>query len=109
MIRAQGCKLPIEVWTLRQDRNMDLIQRYYSKYDVIERIFDDYVKDKKFLAPIECGSGLKFFHLKTHAILHSSFLEVLYLEADNVPVKDPTYLFDHPIYRTNSAIFWPGM
>ena len=29
------------------------------------------------------------------------------LDADNVPVKDPAFLFDSPQYREHGAIFWP--
>jgi hypothetical protein len=33
----------------------------------------------------------------------------LYLDADNIPTKDPTYLFDVPEYRRLGAIFWPDL
>ena len=45
--------------------------------------------------------------MKPYAILHSPFEEVLFLDADNVPVHDPTYLFDDPRYRATGAAFWP--
>jgi hypothetical protein len=32
---------------------------------------------------------------------------VLFLDADNVPVVDPTYLFDQPDYRAVGTMFWP--
>ncbi len=45
--------------------------------------------------------------MKGYAILHSSFEEVLLLDADNCPVRDPAFLFDTPEYAKYGAIFWP--
>ena len=46
------------------------------------------------------------WQLKPYAILHSRFEEVLYLDADQVPVRNPAFLFDLPEYRAAGAIFW---
>ncbi|MGD5502387.1 hypothetical protein QUS51_22530, partial [Xanthomonas citri pv. citri] len=47
--------------------------------------------------------------LKCYAILQSRFAEILYLDADQVPVRDPSFLFDAAQYRETGAIFWPGV
>jgi hypothetical protein len=47
------------------------------------------------------------WELKSYAILHSKFQEVLLLDADNVPVVNPEFLFDTPQFRATGAIFWP--
>jgi alpha 1,2-mannosyltransferase len=39
----------------------------------------------------------------------SSFSEVLYLDSDNILLADPTFLFDHPIYREHGVVFWPDI
>jgi hypothetical protein len=44
---------------------------------------------------------------KPYAILHSRFREVLFLDADNVPVVNPEFLFETPQYQKTGAIFWP--
>jgi hypothetical protein len=54
--------------------------------------------------PVRYLSG---WELKAYAALHSSFEEVLSLDADNVPVRDPTYLFDSPEFAATGAVFWP--
>lgn len=33
--------------------------------------------------------------------------EVLILDSDNVPLADPTALFDDPAYRKAGSLFWP--
>ncbi len=40
------------------------------------------------------------------AILHSSFEEVLFLDADNTPVRDPSLLFNYDEFRKGD-LFWP--
>jgi hypothetical protein len=39
--------------------------------------------------------------------LHSRFREVLLLDADNVPVVDPEFLFETPQFTRTGALFWP--
>ena len=50
---------------------------------------------------------LDSWELKPYAILNSSFAEVLYLDADNLPVQNPEFLFDLWDYKTAGALFWP--
>ena len=49
------------------------------------------------------------WELKPYAVMHSRFREVLLLDADNVPVRDPSFLFDRPEYRDTGALFWPDI
>jgi hypothetical protein len=53
------------------------------------------------------GGSMSGWALKPLAILHSAFREVIFLDADNVPVRDPEYLFETPEFRERGAIFWP--
>jgi FkbM family methyltransferase len=52
---------------------------------------------------------LKGWELKPFSVIHSSFREVLYLDADNVPLRDPSVLFDCPAYQEHGAAFWPDL
>lgn len=47
------------------------------------------------------------WELKCFSIMHSSFEQVLLLDADNCPVRDPAFLFDELPYLQTGAIFWP--
>ena len=51
--------------------------------------------------------ALDGWELKSFAMLNSRFREVLLLDADNVPVVDPTFLFHIPEYRSCGAVLWP--
>lgn len=41
------------------------------------------------------------------ALYNSDFDRILFLDADNVPVRDPTYLFQSPEFERTGAVFWP--
>lgn len=45
--------------------------------------------------------------LKALMLYVTTFQEVLVLDADNVPLADPTYLFDCPAYLSGGSLFWP--
>ncbi|MGH2930371.1 MAG: hypothetical protein ACRDL8_19360, partial [Solirubrobacteraceae bacterium] len=38
--------------------------------------------------------------------MNSRFREVLMIDADNVSIRDPSFLFDEPAYRDTGALFW---
>jgi hypothetical protein len=95
-----GCTLPIEVWHFG-DGEMGapmralLAERGIALIDV-EAVRSDH--------PVRRLGG---WELKPYAVLHTGFEEVLLLDADNVPVTDPTFLFDIPEYLETGALFWP--
>ena len=46
---------------------------------------------------------------KVFAIQHAPYEEVLFLDADNVPARNPAFLFEEPSYKETGAIFWPDL
>ena len=99
-LRRAGCELPIELW-YRGPREMtaaaiDLLAGYgvtcVDAQEVARR--EDYPR-------------LDTWEIKALAIACSRFEEVLYLDADNVPLCDPAHLFDCDAYRRHGALFWP--
>lgn len=44
---------------------------------------------------------------KPFSMLHCPFDEVMLLDADLVVVRDPAYLFDHPLCTEHGCLFWP--
>lgn len=47
------------------------------------------------------------YHIKTMALLLSRFQQVLYLDSDNMPLRDPTFLFESQAFTATGALFWP--
>jgi len=97
LLRHLGCELPIELWHLGP---AEVDSRVVAPWGV--ECVDAFEARKRH--PIRTLRG---WELKPYAILHSRFQEVTLLDADNCPVRDPSYLFDAPEYRATGAIFWP--
>lgn len=54
-------------------------------------------------------SNFRGVQIKPFAILHSSFEEILYIDADNIPLQSPEPLFTSEEYLCGGAIFWPDL
>lgn len=98
-LRKLDCTLPVELWHLGAAEMTDEMRLAIEPLGVL-------VKDcmKAPLPRILAG-----WESKPHSIMHSSFSEVLYLDADNLPAVDPSHLFDDPTYRQLGAMFWPDL
>ena len=44
---------------------------------------------------------------KSQMLYLTSFEEVLVLDSDNVPLKDPAFLFESETYTATGNLFWP--
>lgn len=100
MLRQHGCNLPVELWHLGKGEFDAEMASLASKIGA--RCVDARAFTSRF--PMRNALG---WELKCYALLHSSFREVLFLDADNVPTRNPEYLFDAPEYKSTGAIFWP--
>ena len=100
MLRDLGCQLPIQCWYLGESERNQAWEQIVASYGV--ECIDAYQVREKYP-----HARLHGWELKPYAIQHSPFAEVLFLDADNVPVCDPTFLFETPQYQEHGAIFWP--
>ncbi len=100
MLRNLGCRLPIQAWYLGEQERDDAWIALAKPFDV--ECIDAETVRKRHPHPRLGG-----WELKPYAILHCPFREVLFLDADNIPVRDPSYLFDESQYHDSGAIFWP--
>lgn len=98
--RVLKCALPIEVWHFGENELTPAMQTLLKPFDV--KIVDG----ESFASRLPRGRG-RGFALKTLAIIHSNFQEVLFIDADNYAVRDPSFLFDTWPYRWAGACFWP--
>jgi len=101
VLRKLGCTLPIEVWYVTdEERDEDWIE-LVEPFGVTCRRAKI---DTHHPHPRSLG-----WSAKSHAMINSRFEEVLFLDADNVPAVDPTFLFDEDEYRRTGAVFWPDV
>jgi alpha 1,2-mannosyltransferase len=94
-IRRAGCSLPIQLWYVGNELSGE----------AIEALGEMNVDCENFLR--HENAPWQGFLLKPFAILHSRFKGVLYIDADNVCVSDPTALFFTEEYLQYGAVFWP--
>lgn len=100
MLRRTGCTLPIELWyrgpaemtgemiALMESSGVACVDAWAMARDYPVRRLDGW-------------------ELKPYAICNSRFAEVLYIDSDNVALRDPSFLFSEPDYLRYGAIFWP--
>src|SRR5262245_56200819 len=100
MLRRTGCRLPIEMWHFGHYELDALMAELGRPLDVTTV---DALEVRK-RHPIRLLLG---YAIKPYALLHSSFEEVLLLDADNVPVTNVETLFEEPAFRDSGALFWP--
>ena len=97
--RQLGCDLPIEIMYLGDS---DLSEDYRSDLEsldgVITRDIAQMVNDE--------GWKLAGWAAKPFAILHSSFREVVFIDADSLFFKNPETLFEDPQYQKTGALFF---
>ncbi len=102
-VRHVGCTLPIQVWYLGRDDEMPADRRAILAPYGVECIDADEVRKR------HPARRLHGWELKVFATLHSLFEEVLFLDADCYPCRNPEFLFELEDYRERGAIFWPDM
>ncbi|ETN02682.1 hypothetical protein PPTG_15441 [Phytophthora nicotianae INRA-310] len=93
------CRLPIEIWFHRDEIDQD-----FTLLAPLQKL-SIYVGGISF-HPIY-NQRAKGILSKVFAIYNSHFDRVLFLNADNIPVRDPTFLFSSLEFENNGAIFWP--
>jgi hypothetical protein len=100
--RLHGCTLPIELWYLGPDEMSSTTVKLLRPLDVV--CVDGLEVRRQH--PVRRMGG---WECKPFAIIHSRFQEVLWLDADNVPLVEPSFLFAEPAYARTGAIFWPDL
>lgn len=98
LLASQNCKLPIEVWSYKGEIPESTPWRTFlneAYHNITYRELDMAIDESN------------HYLIKVYAMVFSSFDEVLMLDADNYPVRNPTYLFSTKEYRKDGAMFWP--
>jgi len=115
LLRHLGCELPIECWYDGQSESDPAWEKLVESLgvrcvDARPFGFDGH----PFAPPTKYRGGktyseaqIRGYSLKPLAALRSAFAEVLFLDADNCPQRDPTFLFDCPEYTRAGNLFWP--
>jgi hypothetical protein len=100
LLRHYGNTLPIEIWHAGEDEIPPWARRAFEPWDV--KLQD--------VMPFACGrpqKQMRGWPIKTAALVNSKFKEVLFLDADCFPLRNPEFLFGTPEYTRLGGLFWP--
>jgi alpha 1,2-mannosyltransferase len=102
-IRRSGCQLPIELWTPPHEPIPPAVMADFAAFGniTVRSLGDGYPP-----AAFDDMQHLRYLG-KQLAILASSFQEIMFLDADNLPLRDPSFLFEHPSYTETGLLVWP--
>ena len=103
MLRVTGSTLPVQVFLADEEEyNSHVCEEVLPTLDAECRLFSDIIDFSSRGSP-----DLKMYQYKIFAILFSTLDEVLWLDADAFPIRDPSYVFDSDPYTSHSFILWP--
>jgi len=99
-----NCQLPIELWSMEGELDMKnpILQHILVTYGGGDK--DDGAS--KITLRVIHDENVKSYMSKPYSIAYSYFEEVLFLDSDNFPLRDPTELFEEPGYQSTGAMFW---
>ena len=98
MLREIGSSLPVEIWMKDKQEEKPGWCKDILQDGMVCRRLSDYMDTNA----MESG-----YQLKVNSILFSSFEQILFLDADNVPVKKPDLIFEAQTYTDTGVILWP--
>lgn len=101
ILRSNGSRLPVEVIIPKEtDYDIQFCERVLPTLNGKCKLMTDYL-------PRHFNDKISGFQLKNIALLISSFERVLYLDADNLPIKNPDVLFNNKPFTNKHLVLWP--
>ncbi|KAL9106200.1 MAG: hypothetical protein Q9227_008733 [Pyrenula ochraceoflavens] len=102
MLRRTGCSLDVEVFVESfDDFTGPICQSQMPFLGAHCVLFSDIVGKDLLLA------GITRSQLKIFAIIFSAFKDVLFIDADNLVIRDPSYLFASEAFLSKGLVTWP--
>jgi hypothetical protein len=100
LLRELGVESQIEIWHAGQDEVPAWARSAFEPCQVTFRDAMDFCPER----PIEEMRG---WPIKPAAIMLCGFRNVLFIDADCFPLRNPEFLFDAPEFKEYGAVFWP--
>lgn len=100
-----GCTLPVALYYVGRDEMPEACQRFFEEsFDGLTCIDATRIPDRPLQPPTRSLGG---FETKPFALMNAPFDELVFIDADSVPLRDPVVLFDSPSYVEQGNLFWP--
>jgi hypothetical protein len=102
-----GCTLPVALYYVGREEMPEACQRFFEDcFDGLECIDATRVPDRPLHPP---ARGLGGFETKPFVLMNAPFDELVFIDADSVPLRNPVALFDSAIYAEHGNVFWPDV
>jgi len=101
LLRSLRCRLPIEVWHRGRLEMNDRMIRLLESVEGVRCVDASQVLER------QTACRLNGWEIKPYSIINCRFEEVLFIDCDNVPIRDPSFLLRAEPYVQLGAIFWP--
>jgi hypothetical protein len=98
MLRFHGCNLPVEVWIDKYEFSDFEISLIDGLENVVHKDIAEYFNNESQTSWRNA--------IKEAAMLYTEFDQFIYLDSGNMPVIDPTFLFETPAYEATGTLFW---
>ncbi|KAI1914775.1 mannosyltransferase [Ophidiomyces ophidiicola] len=102
MLRQTGSTLPLEIFIADPSEH-----DAYICDSLLPTLNARCITLSDILAYSPLAAGLKKYQFKIFALLFSSFEDVLFLDADAFPIRDPTPLFSSEPFASHGLVTWP--
>lgn len=100
-----GCRLPVALYYVGRDEMPEACQRFFEEsFDGLRCIDATKVPDRPLQPPTRALGG---FETKPFVLMNAPFDELVFIDADSVPLRDPATLFDSALYTEHGNLFWP--
>lgn len=102
-IRATGSTIPIELFIpSSMEYEKDFCETALPRYNARCNVFDDKLGTK-----LAQDYGIGGYQYKMLALLSSKFENIIYLDSDNFPVRNPEFILNSEIFKETGLILWP--
>ncbi|ODV64254.1 alpha-mannosyltransferase [Ascoidea rubescens DSM 1968] len=104
-LRNMGSNLPIEIFIPNltySPNDLFFCENILPQYNAECILLSSYLNEKTLST-----FSFKGYQYKSLALLFSSFENVLLLDSDNLPVKNPDYIFKNSIFKEKGLFIWP--
>ncbi|KAF5100344.1 hypothetical protein D0Z00_001312 [Geotrichum galactomycetum] len=103
MLRRINQDIPVEVFVATQEEyDKDLCEKVLPSMNAKCTILEEAIGKSVFE-----NFAIKGYQYKALALLASSFENVLLLDADNIPLRDPQLAFDSEPFKAQGYVLWP--
>ena len=102
-----GSSLPVTLYYVGEAEMPTACRSLFEEtFDGLSCIDTTTVPDRPLQPPTRALGG---FETKPFALFNAPYDELIFIDADSVPVRDPVALFDSPGYAEHGNLFWPDV